>query len=114
LAKKSTARSFCSYIPNGLRNGSAGSGSDRPDPGKLVPISARIPSIRSGIALALVARVRMRSFIAVLFGTVILTSAAVASAQTVPPQQRLCDPTFEDCRADVLSYIQQETVEIDM
>ena len=29
-------------------------------------------------------------------------------------QERLCDPTFEDCRADVLTYIQQETVEIDM
>jgi len=26
----------------------------------------------------------------------------------------MCDPTFEDCRADILKYIQQETVEIDM
>lgn len=30
------------------------------------------------------------------------------------PQDRLCDPSFEDCRADILTYIQQETVEIDM
>lgn len=37
-----------------------------------------------------------------------------AAAQTLPPQERLCDPTFEDCRADILKYIQQETVQIDM
>jgi len=48
--------------------------------------------------------------IAVLF----LTAATAASAQTLAPQDRLCDPTFEDCRADILTYIQQETVEIDM
>ena len=30
------------------------------------------------------------------------------------PQDRLCDPAFEDCRADILKYIQQETVQIDM
>ena len=30
------------------------------------------------------------------------------------PQERLCDPAFQDCRADMLTYIQQETVEIDM
>jgi phosphatidylserine/phosphatidylglycerophosphate/cardiolipin synthase-like enzyme/regulation of enolase protein 1 (concanavalin A-like superfamily) len=41
-------------------------------------------------------------------------SAATATAQTLPPQERLCDPTFEDCRADILQYIRQETVEIDM
>src|SRR5258708_3210239 len=37
-----------------------------------------------------------------------------ASAQPLAPQERLCDPTFQDCRADILTYIQQETVEIDM
>jgi phosphatidylserine/phosphatidylglycerophosphate/cardiolipin synthase-like enzyme len=37
-----------------------------------------------------------------------------AAAQTLPPQERLCDPTFEDCRADILKYIQQEKVQIDM
>jgi len=37
-----------------------------------------------------------------------------ASAQTLGPQDRLCDPTYEDCRADIIKYIQQETVEIDM
>jgi hypothetical protein len=41
-------------------------------------------------------------------------SSAPAAAQTLAPQERLCDPTFEDCRADILTYIQQETVEIDM
>jgi phosphatidylserine/phosphatidylglycerophosphate/cardiolipin synthase-like enzyme/regulation of enolase protein 1 (concanavalin A-like superfamily) len=38
-------------------------------------------------------------------------------AQAPPPlapQERLCDPAFEDCRADILTYIQQETVAIDM
>jgi hypothetical protein len=39
-----------------------------------------------------------------------------AEAQTAPlaSQERMCDPAFEDCRADVLTYIQQETVAIDM
>jgi regulation of enolase protein 1 (concanavalin A-like superfamily) len=37
-----------------------------------------------------------------------------AAAQVLAPQERLCDPTFEDCRADILRYIQQETVQIDM
>jgi hypothetical protein len=40
--------------------------------------------------------------------------ARPVSAQPLAPQERLCDPTFEDCRADILTYIQQETVEIDM
>ena len=40
--------------------------------------------------------------------------ARPAAAQTLAPQERLCDPTFEDCRADILKYIQQETVQIDM
>jgi phosphatidylserine/phosphatidylglycerophosphate/cardiolipin synthase-like enzyme len=44
----------------------------------------------------------------------ILLGAAAAHAQTLGPQQRLCDPEYQDCRADVLQYIAQETVEIDM
>ena len=40
--------------------------------------------------------------------------ARPASAQPLAPQERLCDPAFQDCRADILTYIQQETVEIDM
>ena len=40
--------------------------------------------------------------------------AQTASAQVLAPQDRLCDPAFEDCRADILKYIQQETVQIDM
>jgi phosphatidylserine/phosphatidylglycerophosphate/cardiolipin synthase-like enzyme len=46
-----------------------------------------------------------------LFGA---AAARPAGAQTLAPQERLCDPTFEDCRADILKYIQQETVQIDM
>ena len=37
-----------------------------------------------------------------------------AAAQRLQPQERLCDPTFEDCRADILKYIEQETQQIDM
>jgi phosphatidylserine/phosphatidylglycerophosphate/cardiolipin synthase-like enzyme len=56
-----------------------------------------------------------RCFTAVLLTTGLLVLAArPATAQTLGSQERLCDPTFEDCRADILTYIQQETVEIDM
>ncbi|MGH9411656.1 MAG: phospholipase D-like domain-containing protein [Vicinamibacterales bacterium] len=41
-------------------------------------------------------------------------TARVAGAQTLAPQQRLCDPEYQDCRADILTYIAQEQVEIDM
>jgi phosphatidylserine/phosphatidylglycerophosphate/cardiolipin synthase-like enzyme len=40
--------------------------------------------------------------------------ARAAHAQTLASQERLCDPTFEDCRADILTYIQQETEQIDI
>ena len=29
-----------------------------------------------------------------------------AHGQTLQPQERLCDPSFEDCRADLLKYIE--------
>ncbi|HEY2854545.1 MAG TPA: Ig-like domain-containing protein, partial [Gemmatimonadaceae bacterium] len=43
-------------------------------------------------------------------------AVAPVAAQTprLAPQERMCDPAFQDCRADVLTYIQQETVAIDM
>jgi Bacterial Ig domain/PLD-like domain len=41
-------------------------------------------------------------------------SVRPASAQPLAPQERLCDPAFQDCRADILTYIRQETVEIAM
>lgn len=41
-------------------------------------------------------------------------TAPAAHAQTLAPEQRLCDPEFQDCRADVLTFIAQENVEIDM
>jgi phosphatidylserine/phosphatidylglycerophosphate/cardiolipin synthase-like enzyme/regulation of enolase protein 1 (concanavalin A-like superfamily) len=44
-------------------------------------------------------------------------TADIAHAQTpapLAPQQRLCDPEYQDCRADILTYIAQENVEIDM
>ncbi|HEY2434450.1 MAG TPA: Ig-like domain-containing protein [Vicinamibacterales bacterium] len=53
--------------------------------------------------------------IAALLGIGLIgATSRAASAQTLGPQERMCDPTFEDCRADILTYIQQETVEIDM
>ncbi len=36
-----------------------------------------------------------------------------AHGQVLAPQERLCDPSFQDCRADLLKYIDQETVGID-
>jgi phosphatidylserine/phosphatidylglycerophosphate/cardiolipin synthase-like enzyme/regulation of enolase protein 1 (concanavalin A-like superfamily) len=48
------------------------------------------------------------------FAVIVLGSATPAAAQTLGPQERMCDPTFEDCRADILTYIRQETVAIDM
>ena len=39
---------------------------------------------------------------------------SAASAQTVAPRQWLCDPEYQDCRTDILSYIAQENVEIDV
>jgi hypothetical protein len=47
-----------------------------------------------------------------LFGSI--AGERAVSAQTLAPQERLCDPTYQDCRADILQYIRQETVEIDM
>jgi hypothetical protein len=49
---------------------------------------------------------------AVLLVVALWTSAA--QAQGLGPGQRLCDPEYQDCRADILSYIAQEKVEIDM
>src|SRR4051794_8698397 len=43
-----------------------------------------------------------------------LTAVPPAHAQRLASQERLCDPTFEDCRADLLTYIQQETDRIDV
>jgi hypothetical protein len=50
----------------------------------------------------------------VFVGLLLGLGAREVSAQTLGPQDRLCDPTYEDCRADIIKYIQQETVEIDM
>ena len=40
-------------------------------------------------------------------------SGRPAHAQVLAPQERLCDPSFQDCRADLFKYINQETVGID-
>jgi len=78
-------------------------------------LGRRFTGKQSGIALAVgEAVLKKSSFIAALFGAVFILTAASASAQTLNPQERLCDPTYDDCRADILKYIQQETVEIDM
>ena len=45
---------------------------------------------------------------------VLAAIAAPAAHAQVAPQQQLCDPEYQDCRAALLSYIAQETVEIDM
>src|SRR3954467_3002935 len=57
-----------------------------------------------------------RHLLVVVAALMLLMAARSGSAQTprLASQERMCDPAFEDCRADVLTYIQQETVEIDM
>ena len=63
----------------------------------------------------MLARVLKKSSLtAALLGLLIGAAPASISAQPLAPQQRLCDPTYQDCRADILTYIQQETVGIDM
>ena len=60
---------------------------------------------------------RLPRLVPVLAASILtLTSATPLEAQAPPlaPQERMCDPAFEDCRADILTYIQQETVAIDM
>lgn len=50
-------------------------------------------------------------------GAVVLAAGLAprpASAQTLAPQERLCDPEYEDCGANLLTYIAQENLEIDM
>jgi len=41
-----------------------------------------------------------------------LSTSSPAYAQ-LAPQERLCDPSFENCRTDLITYINQETVGID-
>jgi phosphatidylserine/phosphatidylglycerophosphate/cardiolipin synthase-like enzyme/regulation of enolase protein 1 (concanavalin A-like superfamily) len=53
-------------------------------------------------------------FTAALGLSCLFGATTTVSAQTLPPQERLCDPTFEDCREMILQYIRQENVEIDM
>ncbi|HTI38813.1 MAG TPA: Ig-like domain-containing protein [Vicinamibacterales bacterium] len=57
---------------------------------------------------------RLRVFSVVSFLLLVCAWARPAAAAPLPPEQRLCDPAYEDCRADILAYINQETVEIDM
>ena len=68
-----------------------------------------------GIPLA-TRRVQMRSFLitAVLASLGAVAVPRAADAQPLAPQERMCDPTFEDCRADILTYIEQETQQIDI
>lgn len=51
-------------------------------------------------------------FVAVAAIGLSLVAARSAEAQLLP-QERLCDPMFQNCRADLLTYIQQEKVGID-
>ena len=60
---------------------------------------------------------RTRTLVIALFlGVISLMGLAAtpAAAQPLAPQDRLCDPAYQDCRADILKYIEQETVAIDM
>jgi len=56
---------------------------------------------------------KISGLVAVAVFTMVMTGGRTAQAQTLAPQERLCDPAFQDCRADLLKYINQETVGID-
>ena len=56
----------------------------------------------------------LRTRIALACSALVLGFAVTAEAQTLASQERMCDPTFEDCRADLLTYIRQETEQIDV
>ena len=64
------------------------------------------------VKLGSISSVIAAAFVAACFFTDL--GAHNASAQPLAPQERLCDPTFQDCREDILQYIRQETVAIDM
>ena len=68
----------------------------------------------AGTALAEPTPVPRLPFVALLVSAFFFAGGHTANAQTLAPESRMCDPTFQDCRADLLTYIQQETVEIDM
>jgi hypothetical protein len=63
-----------------------------------------------------VSRVRtlfLKIFVATAAVGFYLSAPAPAYAQTLAPQDRLCDPSFQNCRTDLLTYIKQENVGID-
>jgi phosphatidylserine/phosphatidylglycerophosphate/cardiolipin synthase-like enzyme len=49
-----------------------------------------------------------------ILGLIFTAASAAPAAAQLAPQERLCDPTFQDCRADLITYIRQETQEIDV
>ena len=55
----------------------------------------------------------LAGFISITTFTLTLTLAATSSAQ-VAPSERLCDNSFEDCRATILQMIRNETAGIDV
>jgi len=57
---------------------------------------------------------RFHTFIVAAATFACIGLARPAHAQLLLPQERLCDPSFQDCRADLLKYIQQETDGIDV
>jgi hypothetical protein len=93
-------------------------------------LCVEIIAVRGGTALAFLARVnnargssalkRKALKLSIVTAVVLLVTALAAPAAhaqtTLGSQQRLCDPEYEDCRADLLTYINQEPVggEIDM
>src|SRR5262249_27524594 len=58
-------------------------------------------------------RMKISGLVAAAVFMAVMARTTPAQAQTLAPQERLCDPAFQDCRADLLKYINQETVGID-
>ncbi|MFL6281154.1 MAG: hypothetical protein ACJ731_13640, partial [Vicinamibacterales bacterium] len=55
----------------------------------------------------------LNTFAAAVVAGFCLSAPTPSYAQTLPSQERMCDPSWQDCRADLLKYIKQETVGID-
>jgi phosphatidylserine/phosphatidylglycerophosphate/cardiolipin synthase-like enzyme len=55
-----------------------------------------------------------RTWVALSVLALLLLGATAARAQPLASQERLCDPSFQDCREDILQYIAQEQVGIDV
>src|SRR3954469_4157345 len=78
-----------------------------------IHITARIAQTFEVNTVSRVRTLFLKIFVATAVVGFYLSTPAPAYAQTLAPQERLCDPSWQNCRTDLLTYIKQETVGID-